>query len=129
MSLSAWYAKWVHQLWADGFTEGCSSDPPLFCPDRLVTKLELAVFMLRAREGIDYRPPAALGIFADIDAGSWGPEWAEAAYNLDIMEKCGVRPLRFCPDQEVMRRMMAVYMVAGFGLPLPPEPQDPILPP
>jgi hypothetical protein len=129
VSLGDWYAKWVHQLWADGFTAGCSSDPPLFCPDRLVTKLELAVFMLRAREGINYVPPPAQGIFADVDDASWGPEWAEAAYNLDIMEACGVSPRRFCPDQEVRRRIMAVYMVAGFGLPLPPEPRDPPLPP
>ncbi len=127
--LSAWYAKWVHQLWLDGFTDGCTLDGRNFCPDRPVTKLELAVFMLRARFGTGYQPPPAQGIFTDIEAGSWGPEWAEAAYNQDIMEACGVSPLRFCPDQQVGRRMMAVYMVAGFDLPLPPEPEDPLLPP
>jgi hypothetical protein len=127
--LGIWYARWVHQLWVDGFTDGCTLDGRYFCPDRLVTKLELAVFLLRARHGTDYQPPPAQGIFADVDEGSWGPEWAEAAYNQGIMDACAVSPRRFCPDHQVNRRVMAVYMVAGFDLPLPPEPEDPPLPP
>lgn len=116
--LDAWYATWVHQLYNDGFTAGCSTDPPLYCPENLLTTVEIAVFMLRAKHGTDYTPPPAQGIFADTK-GHWGERWAEVAYNEGIIGECGVYPLRFCPDSTVTRETMALYMVLGFALALP----------
>ena len=132
VDLSAWYAPWVHQLYQDGYTAGCSTQPLRFCPDELVTKAELAVFIVRAihRAEPGYQPPPAQGLFVDADPQVWWAKWAEEAYNAGIMSACGgVHSLRFCPDIAETRRQVAVYMVRGFDLPLPPEPEDPPFPP
>ena len=117
---SAWYAKWVHQLYEDGFTSGCSVDELAFCPYRRVTKIELAVFMLRARYGPTFDPPPPQGIFTDLLVTNWRTRWAEAAFESGIMDACGAN--RFCPDYEPKRELIAAYMVRGFDLPLPPDP-------
>jgi hypothetical protein len=31
-----------------GITAGCSNSPPLFCPDDLVTRAQMAVFLVKA---------------------------------------------------------------------------------
>lgn len=119
----AWYAKWVQQLYDDGFTEGCSPDLLAFCPDDRVTKAELAVFMLRARHGPTYEPDPAQGLFTDLHPQDWHARWAEAAVEQGIMMACA--PDHFCPDHEPGRQLVAVYMVRGFDLPLPSEPITP----
>jgi hypothetical protein len=41
-------ASWVEQLYRDGITSGCSNQSPLkYCPEREVTRAEIAVFLLR----------------------------------------------------------------------------------
>jgi len=45
-----WAAAWIEQLAADGITGGCSSVPPLYCPDNPVTREQMAVFLVRSFE-------------------------------------------------------------------------------
>jgi len=43
---SYWAAAWIEQLAAEGITNGCA--PNLYCPDRLVKRDEMAVFLARS---------------------------------------------------------------------------------
>jgi glucose/arabinose dehydrogenase len=47
---SYWAVDWIEQLYADGITSGCSSDPLMYCPEDPVTRAEMAVFLARAFE-------------------------------------------------------------------------------
>jgi hypothetical protein len=42
------FAKWIEQLAREGITEGCSASPSRYCPDALVTRGQMAVFLVRA---------------------------------------------------------------------------------
>jgi len=122
--VDAWYSKWVHQAYYDYYTDGCWPDPLLYCPFDQLTRTELAVFMLRARHrDPDYEPPAATGVFADME-GHWGAEWAEAAYDEGIMEPCRTQwPYRyFCPESAASRALMAKALAKAKYLPVPSKP-------
>jgi hypothetical protein len=47
VSTDHWAADWIEQLHADEITTGCSADPFNYCPDRVVTRAEMAVFLVR----------------------------------------------------------------------------------
>jgi hypothetical protein len=120
VELGTWYAKWTTGLWEDGYTAGCASDPLMYCPDRLHTRVEGAVFYLRMLYGVDYIPPEAEGFFSDLDPTWWGTKWAEAAYRAGIIPACGMEPsLVFCPDGFLDRSLAAYMMAQAKNLPLP----------
>ena len=43
-----WACSWIEQFAQDGVTGGCSTSPPRYCPDRPVTRAQMAVFLVRA---------------------------------------------------------------------------------
>jgi alkaline phosphatase len=43
-----WAVDWIEQLYADGITSGCSSDPLMYCPEDAVTRAQMAVFLVRS---------------------------------------------------------------------------------
>jgi hypothetical protein len=111
-----WAADWVEQFYADGITGGCSTDPPLYCPDDLVSRAEMAIFLLRSKYGKDYKPPSAAGIFDDVPVSYWAANWIEALYDEGITGGCSTDPPLYCPDDLVTRAVMAVWMVRAFEL-------------
>jgi hypothetical protein len=119
VSSSFWGYGWIESLWQDGFTAGCSTDPPMYCPVRQHTRAEGSVFFLHVKNGISYEPPAPTGIFDDVDLGAWYADWVEAAYSEGILPACNTDPLQFCPEQPLDRAWAAYMMVqAKGGLPL-----------
>jgi glucose/arabinose dehydrogenase len=42
------FAKWIEQLAREGITGGCATGPARFCPDAVVTRGQIAVFLVRA---------------------------------------------------------------------------------
>jgi Leucine-rich repeat (LRR) protein len=115
--LSAYYAKWVEQLYADGITGGCSVVPPKYCPSAKVTRAQMAVFLLKAIHGADYSPPPAKGIFSDVQSGSFFEPWIEQLAAEGITAGCGVS--LYCPSSPVTRAQMAVFLTRAFDLPMP----------
>jgi hypothetical protein len=116
--LSEWYAKWAGQLWEDGYTAGCGTNPLVYCPLQEHTRTEGTVFFLRMLHGPGFVPPDPIGIFADVDVSFWGAKWIEAAYNADLIPACQSDPvLLFCPDDALDRAMGAFMMVQAKGLP------------
>lgn len=116
MSVSYWAADWIEQFYNDGITSGCSTDPLQYCPTNPVTRAQMAIFLLRAKHGSSYTPPAAKGIFEDVPATYWAADWIEQLYQEGITTGCTQNPLRYCPENTVTRAQMAVFIVRTFGL-------------
>ena len=70
-----WAAAWIKQLAAEGITGGCGSGN--YCPDATVTRAQMAIFLLKAKHGSSYSPPAATGVFTDVPVGYWADKWIE----------------------------------------------------
>jgi streptogramin lyase len=111
------YLTWIEALVAAGITGGCSTSPPQFCPDALVTRAQMAVFLLRARHGAAYSPPAATGtMFTDVPASHAYAKWIEQLAREGITTGCSTSPSMYCPDSTVTRAQIAVFLVRAFNL-------------
>jgi parallel beta-helix repeat protein len=109
--LTEWYAKWATQLWNDGYTAGCGTDPLIYCPLQEHTIAEGTVFYLRMQNGSDYEPPQAMGIFTDVPLDAWYAKWIEEAYQAGILLPCQTEPeLMACP-LDPLDRAMGAYMM------------------
>lgn len=113
--LGHWAADWIEQCYRDGITEGCSTNPLSFCPDRQVTRAEMAILLLRAKYDRSYSPPVSTGLFADVAPGYWAADWIEQLYREGITTGCSAGPLMFCPDDPVTREEMAAFLVRTFN--------------
>jgi hypothetical protein len=63
----------------------------------------MAIFLLRAKHGSGYTPPAAT--------------WIEQLASEDITGGCGGGD--YCPNNSVTRAQMAIFIQRTFNLPLP----------
>ncbi len=65
------YADWIEQLYNEGITAGCGApSAKTYCPDRPVTRAEMAVFLLKTKYGANYQPAPCVGIFTDVPCGT-----------------------------------------------------------
>ncbi len=108
------YAPWIEELAALGVTGGCGSGN--YCPAAVVTRAQMAVFLLKAKEGSAYVPPTAAGVFSDVPANDPFSSWIEDLYARKITEGCSASPLLYCPGNPNTRGQMAVFLVTTFGL-------------
>ncbi|MBI5963762.1 MAG: S-layer homology domain-containing protein [Chloroflexi bacterium] len=106
-------ASFIEQLYADGITSGCGGGK--FCPNQTVSRAQMAIFLVRARHGSAFVPPAATGIFSDVPVGSFGANFIEQLAADGITNGCGGG--KFCPNAIVTRAQMAVFLVKTFNLP------------
>jgi len=113
--LSASYAPWVKQLAAEGVTAGCGGGN--FCPLQVVNRAQMAIFLLRAKHGSTYSPPAvgATTGFGDVPLDASYAAWVKQLAAEGITAGCGGG--NFCPLQNVNRAQMATFLVRAFGLP------------
>ena len=114
--VSHWAAPWIEQIYNDGITGGCASNPLRYCPDSSLILAHAAVFLTRALHGAGFVPPAPTGIFADVPVSHWAAPWIEQMYHDGITNGCASNPLRFCPDSSLTRDQMAVFLVRAFNL-------------
>jgi hypothetical protein len=115
--LSYWAVNWIEKLYTDGITGGCLTSPLSYCPANPVTRAQMAIFLLRAKHGASYGPPAAAGIFADVPTSHWAASWIEQLYAEGITGGCSLSPLSYCPEDSVTRAQMAKFLVITFNLP------------
>ena len=109
-------ADWIEDLAARGITGGC--DASNYCPNRSVTRAEMAVLLLKTLLGSAYVPPPAQGgVFADVHPGDFAADWIEDLKLRGITSGCDA--INYCPDRFVTRGEMAVFLTITFGLPLP----------
>ena len=112
------FACYIEDLYNQGVTGGCGTNPLQFCPDAIVTRQQMAVFLLKAKEGSAYDPPDCAQIFSDVPCtpGTGFSDWIEELYNRQITGGCGTIPLRYCPSNSVTRGQMSAFLVKNFGL-------------
>ncbi len=107
----------IDALVAAGITKGCN--PPAndqFCPDRAVTRGEMAAFLVRA---FGYEAPDGADTFTDDDHSVFETQ-IEALAASGITSGCGGTD--FCPERSIKRKNLAVFLVRALGL-------EPIVPP
>lgn len=107
------FAAWIKQLAAEGITAGCDAVPN-YCPNNAVTRAQMAVFLLRAKYGSGYVPPAATGVFTDVPASDPLAPWIEKLAADGITGGCGGG--NYCPNNTVTRDQMAVFLSRTFGI-------------
>jgi FG-GAP-like repeat/S-layer homology domain len=116
-----WARGWIEAVYAAGVTSGCATDPLRYCPERDVTRGQMAVFLLRAREGAAFVPPACTtAVFADVLCSDPFAPWIGELVRRGVTAGCGGG--RYCPAAPVTREQMAVFLLkalegAGFQPP------------
>ena len=117
-----WWSPHVERLADLGVTAGCATDPLRFCPDKAVTRAQMATFLVRA---FDLEAAASAG-FADT-GGNTHEDSIDTLAAADITAGCGTDPLRYCPSKSVTRAQMATFLARALDLiPKPrsePEPE------
>lgn len=116
----------INRIAEAGITLGCN--PPEntdFCPNRPITRAEMATLLARAFP--EQMPPSAADAFGDD-----GSNVHHSAINLiaaaGITKGCNPpENTSFCPDERVTRGQMASFLGRALGLdPMTPPPQKPI---
>ena len=115
----SYFAKWIKQLADEGITQGCGGGR--FCPDRYLTRAELAIFLLKALhvDENNYAPPALeegeeTG-FKDVQWNHWAAAWIRELSRLGITS--GYSDGTFQPENFVSRAETAKFLVLTFDLP------------
>lgn len=110
------FCPWIQELAARGVTLGCGGGK--YCPAGVVSREQMAIFLMRAIEGGAYSPaPCIESPFLDVPAASPTCGWIRDLAALGVTSGCGGG--RFCPSDPTNRAEMAVFLVRAFSIPLP----------
>ena len=104
-----WASNYIERLYIAGVTSGCSTAPLSYCPENVVTRAQMSVFL---EKGVHYpnafTPPDLVPTFNDT-VGYWAEDWIEALRNDGITGGCGTN--LYCPEGSVTRAQMAVFLL------------------
>ena len=104
VDVSGFYAPFIERMAELEVTRGCG-DGSGFCPDRSVTRAEMAVFLSRAFELPEGPDPG----FVDVPSDAWyAADVARLAASM-ITVGCGDRS-GFCPGRDTTRAQMATFL-------------------
>jgi len=106
-----WARKWIESLHRNGITSGCGTKPRIFCPEVLMTRDQMAVFLLLSKEGPGFSPPACTTPpFNDVPVASPFCPWIQELVQRGVTSGCGGG--NYCPQAVVTRAQMAVFLLA-----------------
>ncbi len=108
-----WAWQEIERLYNDQITAGCATNPLRYCPDNIVKRSEMAVFLLKGGHGPSYSPPpvgSSTG-FDDVPTSHWAAAWIKQLYAEGITGGCAINPLRYCPDNPSTHAQMAVFLL------------------
>jgi hypothetical protein len=72
----------------------------------------MAVFVLKAKEGAAFIPPAATGVFNDVPAADPFAPWIEELFRRGVVAGCTAPGgPNYCPDDPVLRQQMAAFLL------------------
>jgi uncharacterized repeat protein (TIGR03803 family) len=94
--------------------------PRRYCPDTLVRRNQMAVFLLKTMNGPSFVPPACTGDFGDVPCPSIFADWIEALADAGVTAGCGSG--NYCPTLPIRRDQMAAFLLKAAHGPtfLPP---------
>jgi hypothetical protein len=89
-------------------TAGCGGGN--YCPDDPATREQMAVFLLRSKEGPSYTPPGCITpTFDDVPCSSPFAPWIEELVERQVTAGCGGG--NYCPADAATREQMAVFLL------------------
>lgn len=102
-----------------GVTTGCAVSPLRYCPDNVVSRAEMAVFIIRAMGMVSASKPTAPATptFVDVPTTHWAYPFVEEMVRRGITSGCGIDPdgnRHFCPASGVDRQQMATFLARAF---------------
>jgi hypothetical protein len=104
-------------------TAGCAAGQ--YCPASATTREQMAVFVLLAKQGPAYSPPACAppNTFADVPETSVFCRWIEDLARRQVVSGCGNG--LYCPTAPVTREQMAVFVLKTLDFFLQPAACEP----
>jgi uncharacterized delta-60 repeat protein len=109
----------IGKLSARGITLGCGNGN--FCPDAVVTREQMAAFILKAKGEFNPTTPGSQR-FLDVPPGNPFYAFIERMAVLQITSGCGDG--NYCPTAPVLREQMAAFLIRALHEPgyIPPAP-------
>lgn len=107
------HAGAINALAEAGIVAGCA--PDRYCPERSVTRAQMATFLARALE----LEPSYLPAFVDVPLTSPHFGYINAVAEAAVTTGCDATSLRYCPDDPVRRAQMASFLARAFETPQP----------
>jgi hypothetical protein len=101
------FYTYVNTLVSNAITAGIGGG--LYGVNDNTLRQQMAVFLLKAKHGLCYVPPACTGVFSDVPCPSTFANWIEAMAAEGITGGCGTGI--FCPQNPVRRDQMAVFLL------------------
>jgi hypothetical protein len=115
------FFRFIEAMFNSGVTSGCGGGN--YCPDAAVTRAQMAVFLLVSKEGAGFSPPACtVPTFSDVPCSNPLARWIEELVRRGVTAGCGGG--NYCPNADVTRAQMAVFLSSTFSLPLPVLPAN-----
>jgi hypothetical protein len=106
------HEKDIDRIAASGITKGCIADGSKFCPDQVVTRGEMAVFLARALN----LPAAGSAGFTDTGGHPYEAD-INKIFAAGITKGC--TSTTYCPNAGCTRAQMASFLTRGFKYPIP----------
>ena len=116
----AYYTTPVKALADKGVFVGTECDGGMFCPHDPLPRWQMAVWIVRVLDGGEPSPINNYR-FKDVDEDDWYAPHVERMHQLNVTRGCGDGS-GFCPDREVSRAQMAVFLTRAYNLPNGPDP-------
>jgi IPT/TIG domain-containing protein/S-layer family protein len=101
------FNNFVNTLVSNAITAGIGGG--LYGVDQPTLRQQMAVFLLKAKLGLCYVPPACTNVFPDVPCTSTFARWIEDLAARGITGGCGGG--NYCPGSPVRRDQMAVFLL------------------
>ena len=102
----------IEAIFNAGVTTGCDPVGDLYCPGGVVTRAQMAAFIVRAL-GEPNPSPSSSGTFSDVVASAWYAPFVERLVELGITT--GYTDGTYRPDGPVSRAEMAAFLIRALG--------------
>jgi hypothetical protein len=107
-----WAFNFIQRLYELGVTKGCGTNAQgqlLYCPGDVVTRDQMAVFLIRARYGATIVDFPETPYFTDVPANYWAFPSIQRLRLDNITEGC--ETTLYCPTDPVIRGDMAIFLM------------------
>lgn len=109
----------LEALYRRQLTSGCAAGPR-FCPERMVTRAELAQMLVRGLHDPGWKPVSRASDFPDMSSRHPLRDWVMVAVAKGILEPCGTTLI--CPDEvatrgEIARMILRTLWGPGYAPP------------
>jgi hypothetical protein len=109
------FYPFINEMALRAITVGCDPQGTMYCPGQVVTREQMAAFIIRALG--EFNPPfPAQQRFGDVFSGSVFYGFIDQMAIRGITVGCNPAGTLYCPGDGVTREQMAAFIVRAFGL-------------